>query len=138
VEKFALLEEQKMVWFIDCWLIHKSKKKMDWMKLKFPKGCVIFIPTNYIGVLQPADVISQCPFKHAFKKKFHSLTYSIIKSQLEKGDNLKVDFRMSIMKLNPCAWLFHAWIHVKNMKEMICKGWEINKTTKELQHAILA
>jgi hypothetical protein len=27
---------------------------------------------------------------------------------------------------------------VKNMNEMIYKGWEINKTIKELQHAILA
>jgi hypothetical protein len=31
---------------------------------------------------------------------------------------------MSIMKLNLSTWLFHAWIHVKNMNEMICKGWE--------------
>jgi hypothetical protein len=53
-----------------------------------------------------------------------------------KGGNLKVDIRMSIMKLNLCPWLFHAWIHVKNMNEMICKGWEINETIKELQHAI--
>ncbi len=43
---------------------------------------------------------------------------------------------MSIMKLNLCPWLFHAWIHVQNMNEMIYKGWEINETTKELQHAI--
>jgi hypothetical protein len=28
------------------------------------------------------------------------------------------------MKPNLCAWLFHAWIHVKNMNEMMCKGWE--------------
>ncbi len=33
----------------------------------------------------------------------------------------KVDFQMSIMKLNLCAWMFHAWIHVTRM---ICKGWE--------------
>ncbi len=30
---------------------------------------------------------------------------------------------MLIMKPNLCAWLFHAWKHVKNMNEMICKGW---------------
>jgi hypothetical protein len=28
------------------------------------------------------------------------------------------------MKPNLCAWLFHAWIHVKNMNELIRKGWE--------------
>jgi hypothetical protein len=42
------------------------------------------------------------------------------------------------MKLNLCASLFHAWIHVKNMNEMICEGWEINMIVKEFQHAILA
>jgi hypothetical protein len=28
------------------------------------------------------------------------------------------------MKPNLCARLFHAWIHVKNMNEIICKTWE--------------
>jgi hypothetical protein len=31
---------------------------------------------------------------------------------------------MSILKPNICAWLFQAWIHVKNMSEMISKSWE--------------
>ncbi len=39
VEKLALLEEEKMVSLIDYWLVHKSKKFLDWMKLKFPKVC---------------------------------------------------------------------------------------------------
>jgi hypothetical protein len=31
---------------------------------------------------------------------------------------------MSILKPKLCAWLFHAQEHVKNMDNMICKGWE--------------
>jgi hypothetical protein len=124
VEKLVLLEEQNIVWLIDSWSIHKNNFFLDWMKLKFPKVCVIFIPTNCIGILQLADVILQCPFKHVFKKKIHTWTCSTIKSQLEKGENPKVDFKMSIMKPNLYAWLFHAWIHVKSMNEMIYKGWE--------------
>jgi hypothetical protein len=31
---------------------------------------------------------------------------------------------MSILKPKLCAWLFHAWEHVKNTDNMICKGWE--------------
>jgi hypothetical protein len=34
------------------------------------------------------------------------------------------------MKPNLCAWLFHAWIHVKNMNEIICKGWEKTRLLK--------
>jgi hypothetical protein len=62
------------------------------MKLKFPKVRVIFIPTNCTNVLHLIDVILQRPFKHAFKREFHSWTYSTIKSQLEKNENPKVDF----------------------------------------------
>jgi hypothetical protein len=50
VEKLALLKDQKMVWLIDCWLIHKNKEFLDWMKLKFPSVCVIFIPTNCTSI----------------------------------------------------------------------------------------
>jgi hypothetical protein len=31
---------------------------------------------------------------------------------------------MSILKSKLCAWLFQVWEHVKNMDNMICKGWE--------------
>jgi hypothetical protein len=57
VEKFALLEDRNMVWLIDCWLVHKSKKIMDWMKLKYPSVCIIFILANCTSVLQLVDVI---------------------------------------------------------------------------------
>jgi hypothetical protein len=70
VEKFDLLEYQNMVWLIDYWLVHKTKKIMDWIKSKFPSMCIIFILENCTNVLWLADVILQCPFKHAFKKKF--------------------------------------------------------------------
>lgn len=30
---------------------------------------------------------------------------------------------MSILKPKLCAWLFHTWEHVKNIDNMICKGW---------------
>ncbi len=113
-----------MVWLIDFWSVHKSKEFQDWMKSKFPSVCIIFIPANCTSVLQHVDVILQCMFKHAFKKEFYSWTCSIIKSQFERGENVKVDFWMLILKPNICAWLFQAWIHVENMSEMIFKGWE--------------
>jgi hypothetical protein len=31
---------------------------------------------------------------------------------------------MSILKPKLCARLFHAWEHVKNMDNMICKCWD--------------
>jgi hypothetical protein len=31
---------------------------------------------------------------------------------------------MSNLNPNMCAWLLHAWIHIKSLNIMICKGWE--------------
>jgi len=86
--------------------------------------CLIFVPKNCTSTLQHANVILQHPFKHAFKKEFNYWTCPTIKNQLEQCENSKVDFQMSILKPNLCAWLFHAWEHVKNMDNMIYKRWE--------------
>jgi hypothetical protein len=77
-----------------------------------------------MNVFQLVDVIFQCMFKHAFKKECHSWTCSIIKNQFKRSENVKVDLQMLILKPKKCAWLFQARIHVKNMNNMIFKGWE--------------
>jgi len=108
---------------------------LDWMKLKFPKVCVIFIPRNCIGVFQPIDVILQCPFKHAFKKKIHSWTCLTIISQLKKGKNPKVDFWMLIMKPNLVHGCFmHGFMWKTWMKWFVKVG--KNRIAKELEHVI--
>jgi hypothetical protein len=48
----------------------------------------------------------------------------MVKDKLERSENPRVDFSVSILKSKLCAWLFQAWEHVKNMDNMICKGWE--------------
>lgn len=64
VEKLALLEDQKMVWLIERWSIHKSKLFLDQMKLQFLGICVIFILANCTSILlELVDVILKCLFK---------------------------------------------------------------------------
>jgi hypothetical protein len=93
-------------------------------EVKIPKSVHHFHPSKLHKCALAYDVILQHPFKHAFKKEFHSWTCSIIKSQLERSEIVKVDFWMSILKPNICAWLFQAWIHVKNMSKIISECWE--------------
>jgi hypothetical protein len=50
-------------------------------------------------------------------------TSCIIKDQLLKEKNPKVDFCMLTIKPKLCGWLFHAWTEIYKMKEMIHKGW---------------
>ncbi len=63
----GLHESQKMVWLLDCWSMNKGHDFLDWMKETHPNILVVFIPTSYINVLQPMDVILQWSLKHAVK-----------------------------------------------------------------------
>ncbi|THU81984.1 hypothetical protein K435DRAFT_610801, partial [Dendrothele bispora CBS 962.96] len=38
--------EQRSIWKIDCWSVHKSKEFLSWMKTTHPNIIVIFVPGN--------------------------------------------------------------------------------------------
>jgi hypothetical protein len=108
-----------MVWLLDCWYIHKSKEFLDWMKKKHSNTLVIFVPCYRTNVLQPTNMILQCPLKHVFKMGFNGWIINIIKSQIDTSANLHVDFKMSNLKPKICGWLHQVWMEVKAMKPML-------------------
>jgi hypothetical protein len=65
IELLGLWMHQKLIWLLNCWNVHKSKKKLDYIKEKCPNILLVSILTNCTNVLQPANVILQHPFKHA-------------------------------------------------------------------------
>jgi hypothetical protein len=87
---------------------------------------LLFILANCTSIYQPADVIFQCPFKHAFWQEFNLYTTNIIFSQIEAKKEVKVDFKLSTLKPKLCSWLYSIWQHLTNKPEMVIKGW--NKT----------
>jgi hypothetical protein len=46
----------------------------------------------------------------------------LITKQLDLGENIKVDFKMSTLKPRLCSWLFSAWLHISNKQDMVKKG----------------
>jgi hypothetical protein len=56
-EWLDLLNDQKMVSFIDCWNVHWSSEFWGWMKEKYPNICLLFAPANCTSKLQPCYVI---------------------------------------------------------------------------------
>jgi hypothetical protein len=119
-----LPKNQKLIWLIDCWSVHKSSEFLNWIKSKHANILVIFVHANRTSKLQPADVILQRPFKHAFKLEFHNWTATEVKLQIEANGELEVDLSMSNLKPRIPAWLFSAWTQVKKMEAMIQKGWQ--------------
>jgi hypothetical protein len=113
-----------MIWLVDCWSVHISTDFRGWMRANHPQIHVLYIPANCTRIYQLADVILQRPFKHAFRQQFNKYTMDLISKQLDSGEEVKVDFKMSTLKSKLCSWLFSAWLHVSSKQDMVKKGWE--------------
>jgi hypothetical protein len=50
-------KNQKMVWLLDYWVVHKNKDFLEWMKEKYSNILVVFILVNSTYAFQPIDVI---------------------------------------------------------------------------------
>jgi hypothetical protein len=86
----------------------------------------IFVPTNCTSVFQPANVILQRPFKHAFRNEFDDWSMDQIQQQLENAtptEGIKLESKLSVLKPLLCSWLYKAWLHI-HKKKMVQIGWE--------------
>ncbi|HEV7738636.1 MAG TPA: hypothetical protein VGO47_14845 [Chlamydiales bacterium] len=63
--------QQKSIWFIDRWVVHRSREFLDWMREHHPSIIVLFVPANCTGVFQPCDVGIQRPLKLSIKRSSH-------------------------------------------------------------------
>jgi hypothetical protein len=50
METLTFPKDEKMVWLIDCWSVHK-REFLVWMKQHYPCVCIIFVPTNCTSTL---------------------------------------------------------------------------------------
>ena len=115
---------QEMIWLIDCWSVHISKEFREWMKNHHPKIHILYILANCTSIYQPADVIIQRPFKHAFRQAFNKYTMEAIAKQLKACEDVHMDFKMSKLKPHICEWLYVPLTNVSSRIAMVLKGWE--------------
>jgi hypothetical protein len=59
IQQFDLQRNQKLVWLIDCWNVHKNKEFLDWIKKEHPNILIVFFLANCTSELQFVDVIIQ-------------------------------------------------------------------------------
>lgn len=98
ISSLNLSQDQKLIWLIKCWSIHKLEEFLNWNKVNHPEDCGIFILANCNTVLQPMDIIIQQPLKHAFMIQFNSWTMNSILNQINEGQTIEMDFKISIIK----------------------------------------
>lgn len=124
MKELQLPPNQKMVWLLDCWSVHKSQAFLTWMKREHPHICVLFVPANCTSKLQPADVILQRPLKCAFSRSFKQWSAACIQKQLEDDVSIvQLDLSIKTLREELCTWLLQAWKEVGSRKQMIVKGW---------------
>ena len=82
--ELSLPPDQKSIWKIDCWSVHKSKEFRGWMKEKHPNIILIFVPGGCTGLWQPLDVFFQCPLKLTLKCLAHRDIVDEVTAKLAK------------------------------------------------------
>ena len=86
--EFGLLPEQKALWQIDVWSVHRSEEFQGWMKRNHPSIILDFVPGGCTGVHQPCDVGIQRPLKLSIRKSYHEDIVAEFVSQLENGSTV--------------------------------------------------
>jgi hypothetical protein len=105
--------EQKTIWQIDVWSVHRSAEFRKWMKEEHPTIILVYVPGGCTGIFQPCDVGIQRPFKLSTKKSYHEdIMTEFMKN---KGQSTVVlDTTLPIVRDRSVRWLWNAWKAISN------------------------
>ena len=119
--EFGLPPEQKSLWQIDVWSVHRSEEFRGWMKANHPNIVLDFVPGGCTGVHQPCDVGVQRPLKLSIRKSYHEDIVAEFVGQLNNGSTiLKINDSIGVLRDRSVGWIWNAFLVLKN-KELIKK-----------------
>lgn len=120
-QKLGLPPEQKAIWFIDCWSVHRSRKFRKYMRKRHPNIILLYVPGGCTGLFQPCDVAFQRLLKHCLKKSFHRDMVEEILGQIDEGKT-KIQLQRGIARVRDMSvrWLWEADQHL-NKPEIVKK-----------------
>ena len=119
--EFGLAPEQKALWQIDVWSVHRSEEFRVWMKANHPNIILDFVLGGCTGVFQPCDVGIQRPLKLSIRKSYHEDIVAEFVSQLNNGTTiLKIDDSIGVLRNRSVGWMWNAFMVLKN-KELVKK-----------------
>ncbi|VDC01763.1 unnamed protein product [Peniophora sp. CBMAI 1063] len=109
IQEQALPTDQKLIWLIDVWSVHRSKEFRDWMQEHHPEIIVLYVPGGCTGVFQPCDVGIQRLLKHIWKCVFHEQVVAESLRQMDNGEPVKLATAIAAMRNRTVAWLVSAY-----------------------------
>ncbi|KAL2610879.1 hypothetical protein R1flu_022571 [Riccia fluitans] len=120
--------QQRMILLLDCYSVHTSVEFRSWMKKNYNFICLLYIPGGCTSIAQPADVVLQRPLKAAIHREFQICAAREVARELDNEhsdvSSFKLNTSMQNLRDKSCDFLWAAHQHVREMREMIVKGWE--------------
>jgi hypothetical protein len=104
--------DQRSLWQIDCWSVHRSDEFLGWMRTNHPQILINFVPARMTGLFQPADVGLQRLFKHSMKRTAHDDVVHEVLEKLRTGTpptEISVDSKLSILRDRTVHWMWRAY-----------------------------
>jgi hypothetical protein len=110
-KRLGLPPNQKALWKLDLWAIHRFKIFRDWMAENYPDIILTYVPGGCTSKWQPCDVGVNRPLKHIVRRSFHEDMVSEYLEQIEvaKKKNVEVKSDRKLKHLRNNSWLWDAW-----------------------------
>ena len=119
--ELGLPPEQKSLWQIDVWSVHRSEEFRGWMRTNHPNIILDFVPGGCTGVHQPCDVGIQRPLKLSIRRSYHEDIVSEFVGQLNDGKTfLQINDSIGVLRDRSVGWMWNAFMVLKN-KELVKK-----------------
>ena len=129
MEKHGGVHEHAVI-ILDCWTVHRSREFLDWMKKRYPKWHILFLPANCTGKFQPADLILQRVVKHIIRQQFAQFLCDLTLTHLQKTHNnashppFKIDTKIGFLRDLVPAYLTNAYEWMIQHPDVVTRSWE--------------
>ena len=119
--QLGLPQEQKTLWNIDVWSVHRSEEFKDWLHKKHPTIILDYVLGGCTGLFQPCDVGIQRPFKLSVKRSYHEDIVNEVLTKIDAGEPMtSLDNRIKTLRDRTPRWLWNAYQAV-NKPELVRK-----------------
>lgn len=108
---------QRCLWIIDCWSVHRSEQFLTWMRTTYPWISVIFVPAGCTGLAQPCDVGIQRVLKHTIRRSMLNDMVQETIDLLEGGnppDSILLNTKIGKLRDRSVGWMVNGWDRISN------------------------
>lgn len=123
IQQHGLPSDQRCVWQIDSWSVHRSKEFRKWMAATYPWIELHYIPGGCTGLFQACDVVLQRVAKTAMRQKaladIINETTKAISSGVDPSTFIN-DKTLKVLRNRSVSWMVEAY-KALNKPELVRK-----------------